>query len=332
MKRNLIASLTLLGSVFILAGCTSIRLNLFTGKTEPLREFNLSGTGKGKVLIIPVDGLISNHADFSLVAEHPGMIENVISQLHCAENDDQIKAILLKIDSPGGLTTASDILYNEITKFKQKTGKKVVVSMMDFATSGAYMISLPADMVTAHPTTVTGSVGVIFMRPQISGLMEKIGMNVEVSKSGKNKDMGSPFRQPLPDEEAIFQHVIDSLNNQFLAMVKKHRAIDDKSMETIATARIFLAKDALKLGMIDKICYIDEALDECKSLSGLDKDAQIIIYRRKYYPNDNIYNTSLSQYKGSKISLINIGVLQNLGAVKSGFYCIWPGALDDGGR
>lgn len=329
MKRNLFASLTFLAAILLITGCTSIRLNFFTGKTEPLHEYNLQGSGKGKVLIIPIDGIISNQPDFSLVAEHPGMIENIISQLACAENDDQIKAVLLKVDSPGGLTTASDILYNEISKFKQKTGKKIVVSMMDLATSGAYMICLPADMITAHPTTVTGSIGVIFMRPQISGLMDKIGLNVDVSKSGKNKDMGSPFRQPSPEEEQIFQNVIDGLNSQFLALVKKHRKIDDQSMAKVATAQIFLAKDALQLGLIDKVCYLEEALDECKSLGNLPKDAQIIIYRRKFYPNDNIYNTSLSEYKGSGFSLVNLGALQNLGAVKTGFYCIWPGAMGD---
>ena len=314
-------------AIVLFSGCTSIKLNFFTGKTDPLREYTLTGSGRNKILIIPIEGVISNHADFSLIAEHPGMLENIVSQLNCAANDSRIKAVLLKVDSPGGLVTASDILYNEIVKFKKRTGKTVVVSMMDVAASGAYMISLPADMITAHPTTVTGSIGVIFMRPQLSNLMEKIGMSVDVSKSGKNKDMGSPFRHSLPEEKQLFQKLIDSLNSQFIAQVKKHRNINKASMETISTAQIFLAEDALKLGLIDKICYLDEALNECKSLAKLPKNAKVIIYRRKYYPNDNIYNTSLSQYKGANISLIDIGVLNNLGAIKSGFYCIWPGAL-----
>ena len=316
-------------AVVMLSACTSIKLDLFTGKTEPLREFTLSGCAAEKILIIPVEGIISNRADFNLIAEHPGMLENIISQLHCAEKDDQIKAVLLKIDSPGGLVTASDILYNEIVKFKRRTGKTVVVSMMDFATSGAYMISLPADMITAHPTTVTGSIGVIFMSPQISGLMKKIGVSVVVSKSGKNKDMGSPFRQSSPEEKELFQNIIDSLKERFISLVKKHRNIDKNSMKQISTAQIFLAEDALKLGLIDKICFLDGALSECKGLANLPEDARIVIYRRKYYPNDNIYNTSHSQYRGAKTSLIDIGILRDLGSIKSGFYSIWPGALGE---
>lgn len=313
-----------------LSGCTSIKLNLFTGKTEPLREYILSGSANQKVLIIPVEGIVSNHADFSLVAEHPGMLENITSQLQCAEQDDNIKAVLLKVDSPGGLVTASDILYNEIAKFKKKTGKTIVVSMMDFATSGAYMISLPADMITAHPTTVTGSIGVVFMRPQISGLMDKIGVSVDVSKSGSNKDMGSPFRKPTPDEENLFQHVIDSFNAKFVNLIKKHRKINPESLAKISTARIFISEDALNLGLIDKICYLEEALDEAKSIAKLPQDARVVIYRRKYYPNDNIYNTSLSQTQGTGMSLIDLGVLQNLGNIKTGFYYIWPGAWAEG--
>lgn len=311
-------------------GCTSIRLNLFTGKTEPLKEYTLSGVGKHKVLIIPVEGIISNHADFSLLAEHAGMLENITSQLNCAKRDDRIKAVLLKVDSPGGLVTASDILYNEIINFKKETGKTIVVSMMDFATSGAYMVSLPADMITAHPTTVTGSIGVVFMRPQFSGLMQKIGVSVDVSKSGINKDMGSPFRQATPEENQIFQHVIDNLNDKFLNLVKKHREIQPADLQQIASAKIIVADDALKIGLIDKICYLEEALDECKSLAKIQKNSRVVIYRRKYYPNDNIYNTSLSQSSGAGMSLIDLGILKNLGAVKTGFYYIWSGALADG--
>lgn len=314
----------------VISGCTSIRLNLFTGKTEPLKEFTLSGIGKEKVLVIPVEGLISNHADFSLVAEHAGMLENITSQLQCAKEDSNIKAVLLKVDSPGGLVTASDILYNEIVKFKKETGKVIVVSMMDFATSGAYMISLPADMITAHPTTVTGSIGVVFMRPQLAGLMQKIGVSVDVSKSGINKDMGSPFRESTPEENQLFQHVIDNLNEKFLKLVQKHRKIKKSDLNKIETARIIIADDALKIGLIDKICYLNEAIDECKSMAKMPKNSRVVIYRRKYYPNDNIYNTSLSKSNGVGMSLIDLGILKNLGAVKTGFYCVWPGAIMEG--
>ena len=320
------AVLSFLFAALLVSGCADINLKLFSGKTDPLQEFVLSGSVKEKVLIIPVDGMISNYSDFSVLKEHAGMLESIISQLRCAEKDKDIKAIVLKVNSPGGLVTESDILYNELLKLKKKTGKKLVVSMMDIATSGAYMISLPADLITAHPTTVTGSVGVVFMRPKITGLMDKIGVSVDISKSGKNKDMGSPFKKASKEDDKLFQDVVDRLSHKFFAAVRKHRKISDENMEEVKTARIFLADKALKIGLIDKICYLDDAIKEAEKLAGL-KKARVVIYRREYYPNDNLYNNSMSYGNGEKTSLVNLGVLQRLGSMKAGFYSIWEGCL-----
>jgi protease-4 len=212
-------------------------------------------------------------------------------------------------------------------RFKRKTRKAVVVSMMDMAASGAYMISLPADEITAHPTTVTGSVGVIFMRPQVSGLMEKIGLGMDVTKSGKNKDMGSPFRSSTKEEEQLFQHLIDRLNARFMTLVKTHRKLTKKQIEEISTARIFIAEDALKVGLIDKICYIEEAISDAKKIAGIPADARVVVYRRIHYPNDNIYNTSVSHYGGSKVSLINSDFFNLLNSAHTGFFALWPGAV-----
>ena len=124
-----------------------------------------------------------------------------------AEKDDRIKAVLFEINSPGGTITASDLLYHEISSFKERTGKKIAVSMVVIATSGAYYVSLPADMITALPTMVTGSVGVIFVQPKIIGLMEKIGVSVNMKKFGKNKDMGTPFRESSEEEQQIYAKI-----------------------------------------------------------------------------------------------------------------------------
>lgn len=311
----------------ICSGCTFVKLNLFVDKSKPLREFTLSGESSEKLLLIPIDGVISNRDEFSLLTEDPGMVENVVSQLKLAEEDDNIKAILLKIDSPGGTTTASDILYNEIMKFKTRTKKPVIVSMLDLAASGGYMVALPGDLITAHPTTVTGSVGVIFMRPQVSGLMNKIGLDMNVTKSGKNKDMGSPFRQSTDEENQLFQEVIDKLNNRFIYLVEKHRKLTSKNVKEVKTARIFLAEDALKIGLIDKICYLEDAIEESKKIAKIPKSSRVVIYRRISYPNDNIYNTSTSHYGGKNFSLIDSGILDLMNSSQSGFYAIWPGSL-----
>lgn len=323
MKNGVLALICLL----FCGGCATVRLNFLVDKTEPLSESVLRGRDKeNKILLINIDGLISNSQGFSLLREPSSVVEELVSQLELARRDKKVKAILIKIDSPGGTTTASDIIYHELENFKKATNCKIVVLMMDMATSGAYMISLPADHIVAQPTSVTGSVGVIFMRPKIQELLDKIGVSVEVNKSGENKDMGSPFRQDNKTEEQLFQNIVSELNTHFYSLVEKHRKISPENMNKIKTARIFTAKEALELGLIDSIGYPEDAISKCKELAALPKDAQLIVYRRLTYPDDNIYNTSQSR-ASSSVSLVNLGVLNSLGSIKSGFYYTWPAAF-----
>jgi len=325
MKKISQITITALSILVLVSSCTSVKLTLFSGKSDKLKEYRLSGKGTRSILIIPIDGMIANRGDFSIFSEHPGMLENIKSQLKYAENNKDIKGVVLKINSPGGLVTASDILYKELVEFKKRTNMKIVVSMMDFATSGAYMVALAGDLITAHPTTVTGSIGVVLMRPQFSGLMNKLGLGVDITKSGINKDMGSPFRLSTPHENELFQHVIDNFNKKFQTLVQEKRKLSEEVMKKVKTAQIFVADDAFKMGLIDKICYLDEALAECKKLAGLKKNASVLIYRRKYYANDNVYNSSQSNTGKSNISVIGLGFLKPLNEFRCGFYSIWPG-------
>ena len=221
-------------------------------------------------------------------------MQEVVSQLRLAEKDNEIKAVLLEINSPGGSITASDVLYHEIMGFKERTNAKIVAGLMDVAASGGYYIALPADRIVAHPTTITGSVGVIFITPKVTGLMDKLGLAVEVNKSGKEKDIGSPFRPSTPEEQKIFQELTDRMGRRFLDLVAKHRGMDQKTLTSISTARIYLADEALQLKLIDSIGYLSDAIAEAKELAGLSKEAKVVVYRRSEYPNDNVYNMSTS--------------------------------------
>src|SRR3972149_2557404 len=197
-------AITVMILLFVTA-CSLPRIKLFSDEIDPLKEYTLEGSSADKILLIPVEGLISDNPQKSFTRSLPSTVQQVVSQLKKAEKDEHVKALLIKVNSPGGSVTASDILYHEIQSYKVKTGAKIVVSMMDIAVSGAYYLSLPADRIIAHPTTVTGSVGVIFLHTKIRGLMDKIGIAVEIIKSGKNKDMGSLFRESSQEEEIIMQ-------------------------------------------------------------------------------------------------------------------------------
>jgi protease-4 len=312
--------------VILVSACVGPRVKLFSEAPEPLKEFTIEGSGADKILLIPVNGLISDMPKKGLIGTSPSVVEQVVAQMHKAEKDKRIRAVLLKINSPGGTITASDLLYHEILSFKERTGAKIIISMMDVATSGAYYMSLPADMIISHPTTVTGSVGVIFLQPKVSGLMNKIGLGVDVKKFGKNKDMGSPFRDSSEEEQKLIQNAVNDFGERFIRLVQKHRNPEKQALVEISTARVFLADEALKMGLIDKIGYLNDAVKESKKLARIPEDARVVVYRRTEFPEDNYYNIAGAASEGFICSSINIEIPESLN-LKTGFYYLWPGAI-----
>ena len=324
MKKNFI--LAAFFAVLLIGACSAPRINILDANDDPLREFTLEGKGREKILMIPVNGMISASPKTGLLSSKPGIVEQVVAQLNKARDDSQIKAVILKINSSGGTVTASDMLYHEIVSYKAKTGNKISVIMMDSAASGAYYISLPADLIMAHPTTITGSVGVIFMRPKAVGLMGKIGLDVEVSKSGKNKDMGSPFRESSHEERILMQNTVDQFARRFTGLVRQHRKMDTQQLNTVSTARVFTADEALRLNLIDKIGYVSDAVEETRKMAGLTEDARVIVYRRQSVPDDNYYHTPGASAESIHLSAIHIALPDILQA-GAGFYYLWPGAI-----
>ena len=319
--------LTVLCALFLLTACSIPKLSILDTAPRPLKEYTLEGQGKDKILIISVNGMISDAPQKDLFSSKPSLVEQVVVQLNKARSDSQIKAILLKVNSSGGTITASDLLYHEIASYKAKTGNKITVAMMDIAASGAYYLSLPADMIMAHPTTITGSVGVIFMRPKAAGLMSKIGLGVEINKYGKNKDMGTPFRESSEEERLLMQNTVDKFGERFINLVKKHRKLDPAALEKVATARIFIADEALQLKLIDKIGYLGDAIADTRKLAGLADDARVIVYRRASIPEDNYYSTSGASVQSVNLSALRIDLPEFFYA-KAGFYYLWPGAIN----
>jgi len=324
MKRIYLIILMLV--LVLVTGCATPRINLFSPIPDPLKEYTLEGAGAEKILLIPVNGLISDKPKKGLVTTSPSLVEQIVSQINKAQKDKQIKAVLFKINSPGGTITASDILYHEISAYKEKTGSKIIISMMDVATSGAYYISLPADMIMAHPTTITGSIGVISLQPKVKGLMDKIGLGVDVQKVGKYKDMGSPFRDTGEDERKLLQKTMNDFGERFIGLVKKHRKLTPQAVTEISTARVFLADEALQMGLTDKIGYISDAVKEAKKIAKISEDAKVVVYRRAEFPEDNYYNIAGAVSENLNVSLINIE-LPEIISNGAGFYYLWPGTF-----
>ncbi|MFV0421869.1 signal peptide peptidase SppA [Oleidesulfovibrio sp.] len=298
-------------------GCAS-GVKLFGGP-EALQEYKLQGEGDEKILVLPVTGVIDNKPDRGFFTDKPGLVQNVVSRLRLAEMDPDIKAVILTIDSPGGSVTASDMLFNEIMRFKQRTGVRVVALQMDMATSGGYYVSIAADRILAHPSTITGSIGTIFLRPNVTGLMDKIGVEAIATKSGKFKDVGSPFRENSKEEEAILENMVMTLNSRFVGLVSQRRGLQGKEA-SYTDARVMTASEAHSLGLVDRIGYFDEAVEEAAKLAGL-KEATVVVYRREPFPNDTPYNTVSAQ--AGTAPLVQVPLSQYLNVPDTGFYYLW---------
>jgi protease-4 len=296
---------------------------LFKTSFDPLKEFTIQGKGDEKVLLIPLHGEITTKPDRSILRTRPSKVQEIVSHLRKAQEDREIKAVLLEIESPGGSVAASDILFHELERYKEKTGAKVVTLMMSLAVSGGYYVALASDRIMAHPMSVTGSVGTIFIRPNATGLMEKLGIGAEVVKSGRYKDMGSPFRDPLPEENEIWNVMIEVLNKRFLDLASSRRTLTEEQYKSVASARIFTAAQALDAGLIDSIGYLEDALKEIERIAGLPEGPRLVVYRRTEYPDDNAYNLLTMEGGAPLRDLAALPFSELMHVPDAGFHYLW---------
>ena len=300
---------------------------LLSGK-ETMEETTVSGEGRNKILLIDISGVIADTDDSSITGLFlkESMVASVKEQLEKAKDDKKIKAIILRINSPGGTVTASDIIYNEINKFKEINKVKVIACMMDLAASGGYFIAMAADKVVAHPTTITGSIGVIFENFNVEGLFDKIGIKDSSIKSGDKKDIGSPFRKITKEEEEILKKVNDDLYNRFIEVVAKgRRELNLEEIKKLADGRIYSADQALKEKLIDKIGYLEDAVETAKKETDI-KEATVIMYKRPGSYKNNIYS-KIPAPQSVNFNLLTLGGEKGVSSyLMPGFMYLWvPG-------
>ena len=198
--------------------------------------------------------------------------KTVVEEIKGYVKDSSVRAIVLRVDSPGGGVVPSQEIYNEVKK--ARAVKKVVVSMGSVAASGGYYISAPADRIVANPGTITGSIGVIMVVPNLKGLLEKVGIKTEVVKSGKNKDLASVFRGIGDEERQIIQGVMDDVHEQFIAAVAEGRRMEMDKTRKISDGRIFSGRQAIGVGLVDEIGDLDDAVKVAGKLAGIDGEPQ----------------------------------------------------------
>lgn len=314
--------------LLIFQGCMP-QIHLDILGTEKLKEVVLvKSKAREKILMVDVEGIISTTTAQGVFEREGDILSRVYTRLEKAADDENVKGLILRLNTPGGEVTASDIIYNEILKFKEKTGIPILGLMMGLAASGGYYVASACDYIIAHPSTLTGSIGVISVFPNLEELFGKIGVKVSIVKSGRMKDSGSVFREMTEEEKRIFQNIIEDYYKKFIDRVydsrKKYISMD--KLKEIADGRIFTASQALELKLIDEVGYFDSALEKVLDMARL-KEAKVIAYT--YYPKrkTNIYASAASViplYEKKGISYEKL-----FPYLKSGFYYLWLPELEE---
>jgi protease-4 len=312
----------LLALAVFLSGCVYISLP----RAEPLAEKAVGGKGPDKVLLMDVSGLIEDEAGNGVLGleARPNITARIKEELVLASEDSRVKAVVLRINSPGGSVTTCDIIAHELKEFKKKRGIPVVAELMDVAASGGYYVAVSADRIVAHPTTVTGSIGVVAYGVNASGLMEKVGISDQTVKSGGNKDMGSPLRPMTEGEREILKTVVDGMHERFLDVIiegRAHANLGRDELAGIADGRIYTARQALDLKLIDSIGYMDDAIALAREIAGI-KEATVITYAPVGSYRNNLYSGLLSQGP-SAFNLFNLDAGALSGRLKMRFMYLW---------
>jgi protease-4 len=220
-----------------------------------------------KIAIVEIKGVITQSS-------------GIIEEINQYQEDEGVKAIILRIDSPGGGVGPAQEIHREILKVKSK--KKVVTSMGSVAASGGYYIACASDLIIANPGTITGSIGVLMEFTNIEELFKKIGIKGVVLKSGEHKDIGSPFREMTPEEKKIIQDVIDNVHQQFIQAVAEGRKMDRAKVMQIADGRILTGEQAKQIGLVDQIGNLQDAIDIVAKMVGIEGKPNILYPKRRF--------------------------------------------------
>ncbi|WP_243373521.1 signal peptide peptidase SppA [Geotalea sp. SG265] len=219
----------------------------------------------------------TSHSEGVGLVEVKGIIldpQETVKQLQALRKNEKVKAVVLRIDSPGGVVGPSQEIHDAVKKLNMK--KKVVVSMGSLAASGGYYIAVPATKIFANPGTITGSIGVLMKFSNMEGLMDKIGMKAFTLKAGKYKDVGSPVRPMTKEERAMLQSVIDSTHGQFVKAVAEGRKLPVEQVRALANGRIYSGEQALALKLVDRLGTLQDAVEEAGRLGGIKGEPEIV--------------------------------------------------------
>jgi len=300
-------------------------------ETTVLSDGTRRDTALPKVALIDVNGLLTHSSSPGLFASRRNPVDTLVTQLAKAEDDPQTRAVVLRINSPGGTVAASETLFREIEGFRSRSGKPVVASFAEVAASGGYYIALASDRIVAQPSSITGSIGVIIQTFNFSRGMSMIGVEGRALVSRANKDLANPFEPPVESQYAILQGLVDEFYDQFRALVVRRRtglAPDD--LDAATDGRVFTGATAYELGLVDAVGDLRDSFIHAKQLAGLER-ARMVKYHAKGDAVSSPYastggvvpeNHRDGGAAGTELNLVRIDGVESL-LTPPGAYYLW---------
>lgn len=320
MNIRLVSCLCLM---LLVVGCGAPSLLITpVSNTSELKEISVA-EGRafgGKIAIIEVEGMLLDDRTGGLLQPSENPLSLFVQELTQAADDDDVKAVVLRVNSPGGSVTTSDTMYDELLRFKAKTHKPVIASAQEVAASGAYYVSCGADKIIVSPTSIVGSIGVIFEAFDLQDTLEKLGAREVSVKSAPLKDMGSPYIHLTPEARAVMQNMVDEYYARFKNVVVTSRGIKDAQTLTLVTdGRVFSGTNAVTLGLADQTGRLDDAIDLARHMAN-SPGAEVVMYKRPFGYSGSIYAEMPAPMPQSNSMNLKLPMSD---WVPNGFYYLW---------
>lgn len=306
-------------------GCTPVRFSIDVEPAiDELDETVVLGdrSSSTRIALIDFTGPIVDVRQPGLLTPGENPVDRFAEALRRAAQDDHIAGVIIRINSPGGAVTATDVLYREVMHFRESTGKPVVMLLADLATSGAYYLACAGDHIVAYPTTVTGSIGVIIQTVNVADGLSRIGITARSYTSGPNKNMGTPLEPTEESHQELFQGLVMEFYENFRSVVITRRpALSPNHIDRVTDGRIISGREASEVGLVDSLGDLHDAFGIAKERAGADR-ARLVKYHRPYVHVASPYARAPAGVTGTEVNLVQVNLdLSQL--TQPGFYYLW---------
>jgi protease-4 len=286
-----------------------------------------------RVAIVDVSGRLINADRNRLLSQGENPVSLLHEKLEAAEQNDRVKAIILRLNTPGGTVTASDVMYRSLQRFKRDSDKPVVALMMDVTASGGYYLACGADEIVTYPTAVTGSVGVLVQTVSLKPALSRLGVQTEAITSGENKAAGSPLTTLSDEQRQIFQNMVDDFYQRFVRVVRQGRPdITESQIEQVTDGRVVSGRRAVALNLADRAGDLYDAFDRAKALAKVPSADLVVYHRQMRYVGSPYAESPAAPRAATQINLAQVNVNAALpGTSPVMFYYLWQPTLQQGG-